>query len=165
MKPEITPGSKSVLFLCLGNICRSPAAEAVFRTKSAGQGHRADSAGTGGWHIGQPPYGPMQDAARARGYNLGQLRARQLATADFHDFDLIIAMDAANLADAQDLAPAGSRARIARLLDFAATGGKGDVPDPYYTRDFEAALDLIEAGVEGLIRELTTSPKRENQPQ
>ena len=127
----------SVLFVCLGNICRSPAAEVTLRRLRPDL--TVDSCGTGGWHIGKPPYGPMQDAARARGTEMSDLRARQLTRADLDRFDLIIAMDAENLADIQALGEADIRLMTSFL-------GKDDpVPDPYYTRDFDGALDLIEA--------------------
>lgn len=139
-----------ILFLCLGNICRSPAAEAVFRKLAAQAGLpvEADSAGTGDWHAGEAPYPPMQRAARARGYELSALRARQLVRADFTRFDLILAMDAQNLADAQRLAPPGATARTGMFL--TGESGPSEVPDPYYTRDFDACLDIIEAGARAL---------------
>ncbi|SFR33678.1 protein-tyrosine phosphatase [Yoonia tamlensis] len=124
-----------VLCVCLGNICRSPAAEAVLRAMIPDLD--VDSAGTGGWHVGDPPYGPMQAAARARGYDLSNLRARQFSVADFTGFDLIIAMDAQNMSDIESQRPAGNATPV-RLM--AAT----DVPDPYYTRDFDGCLDIIE---------------------
>lgn len=135
-----------ILFLCLGNICRSPAAEEVFRTfaREAGFDVALDSAGTGNWHVGEPPYGPMQAAARARGYELGALRARQLTPADFSRFDLILAMDSQNLRDAQAMAPKGAPARLTLFLQNET--GTREVPDPYYTRDFDTCLDIIEAG-------------------
>ncbi|WP_339108999.1 low molecular weight protein-tyrosine-phosphatase [Thioclava sp. GXIMD4216] len=143
-----------ILFLCLGNICRSPAAEGVFRdmAREAGLAVVTDSAGTGGWHVGEPPYGPMQAAARACGYDLSDLRARQLQAADFTRFDLILAMDRQNLADARALAPRSGGAELRLFLpeDLAA----GEVPDPYYTRDFDGVLHLIEAGSRHVIERL-----------
>lgn len=135
-----------ILFLCLGNICRSPAAEAVFRAMAAQAGLSAtlDSAGTGNWHVGEPPYGPMQAAARARGYDLSALRARQLVPADFGRFDLILAMDGQNLRDAQAIAPRGATAEL--MLFLQSETGTREVPDPYFTRDFDTCLDIIEAG-------------------
>lgn len=135
-----------ILFLCLGNICRSPAAEAVFRSMATEARLTAtlDSAGTGNWHLGEPPYGPMQAAARARGYDLSALRARQLVPADFARFDLILAMDTQNLRDAQAIAPKGATARLTLFLQTET--GTNEVPDPYYTRDFNTCLDIIEAG-------------------
>ena len=154
----------AVLFVCLGNICRSPTAEAVLRARRPTW--EIDSAGTAAWHTGKPPYGPMQAAATVRGYAMADLRARQVGAADFDRFDHIIAMDGQNLADLRALADDPGEARggdrggdrgkgqpvLSRLLDFAPDLGIADVPDPYYTRDFNRALDLIEAGVEGLLR-------------
>lgn len=141
-----------ILFVCLGNICRSPAAEAVFRAMAPGL--ESDSAGTGGWHVGEPPYGEMQKAARARGYEMGDLRARQFKPGDFGRFDLIIAMDDSNLREIEAQRPAGSDTPVRLLTDYAPEHGMDHVPDPYYTRDFDGALDLIEAAVEGLRRSL-----------
>ncbi|HEY0213316.1 MAG TPA: low molecular weight protein-tyrosine-phosphatase [Paenirhodobacter sp.] len=143
-----------ILFLCLGNICRSPAAEGVFRSLAAQAGLKVDvdSAGTGNWHVGAPPYGPMQVAARARGYDLSGARARQITPDDFHRYDLILAMDTQNLNDAANMMPPGSIARLEKFL--TGQGGASDVPDPYYTRDFETTLDIIEAGSRDLLARL-----------
>lgn len=146
-----------ILFLCLGNICRSPAAEAVFRDLAAGAGLAVDldSAGTSDWHIGDPPYGPMQDAVLARGYDMSSFRARQLFARDFEDFDLVLAMDGDNLKKAGNMAPAGSRAKLRMFLDAEMSGAPAkDVPDPYYTRDFDGCVALIETGAARLIRAL-----------
>lgn len=137
-----------ILFVCLGNICRSPAAEGAFRSRAPH--FETDSAGTSGWHVGDPPYGPMQNAALVRGIDLSGLRARQFSAEDFHRFDLIIGMDARNIADIEDLRPAGNETPVRLLTDFAPETGAEHVPDPYYTRDFDGALDLIETAVEGL---------------
>jgi protein-tyrosine phosphatase len=151
-----------ILFVCLGNICRSPAAEAIVRDMASKRGImlRLDSAGTGDWHVGSPPYGPMQNAAAKRGYKLGDLRARKVSLDDFHDFDRILCMDAANLSDMQrlkDSLPATFRpARLELFTDHAPHAGADHVPDPYYTRDFDAALDLIEACAQGLLDTMTT---------
>jgi protein-tyrosine phosphatase len=127
-----------ILCVCLGNICRSPTAEAALRAE-LGQRAEIDSAGTGNWHVGKPPYGPMQAAARTRGLDLSPLRARQVQPEDFHRFDLILAMDAENHADLAAMDPGGG----ARLAMYLEPLGGGDVPDPYFTRDFDGALDLI----------------------
>lgn len=140
--------TQRILFVCLGNICRSPAAEGVFRARAPQ--HRTDSAGTSGWHIGDPPYGPMQKAARARDIDLSDLRARQFVAEDFHRFDLIIGMDADNVANIESLRPSANATPVRLLTDFAPDSGADHVPDPYYTRDFDGALDLIEEAVEGL---------------
>lgn len=142
-------GAMRILFVCLGNICRSPSAEAVARDA----GLSCDSAGTGSWHIGKPPYGPMQDAARARGINMSDLRARQFSARDFGDFDLIIGMDDDNVADIEALRPAGSDTPVAKLTDYGS--GADHVPDPYFTRDFDEALDIIEAAIKGLHTAIT----------
>lgn len=145
-----------ILFVCLGNICRSPSAEGVFRhfAEAAGADVAVDSAGTSDWHLGEPPYAPMQRAAAARGYDLSPLRARQFTAADFDDFDLIIGMDADNLAGMERLRPAGNTTAVAVFTDYAPDSGATHVPDPYYTRDFDGALDLIEAAARGLLAQL-----------
>ncbi len=137
-----------IVFVCLGNICRSPAAEGVFR--SCMPDTVTDSAGTSDWHVGDPPYGPMQDAARARGIDLSDLRARQFIRADFDRFDLIIAMDDDNLHQIEALRPPGSATPVHLFTDYARGSDADHVPDPYYTRDFDGALDLIEAAARGL---------------
>ncbi len=141
-----------ILFVCLGNICRSPAAEGVFR--SLAPDLHIDSAGTSGWHIGDPPYGPMQDAARARGIDISSLRARQFEPTDFTRFDLIVAMDAKNLATIEALRPSGSATPVRLFTDFAPTRDADHVPDPYYTRDFDGTLNLIEICAKGLAASL-----------
>lgn len=148
--------STRILFVCLGNICRSPSAEGVFRQLSAQSGFEVetDSAGTAGWHIGKAPYGPMQTAALARGYDLSDLRARRLVALDFNLFDLIIGMDADNIADIEALRPIGNETPVVLFTDYAPDSGADHVPDPYYTRDFEGALDLIEVASRGLIAQL-----------
>lgn len=145
----------SVLFVCLGNICRSPTAEAVFRHRAAQAGLPVvvDSCGTGGWHAGEPPYLPAIEAAARRGYDMRALRARQLTADDFRRFDHVLVMDRSNLADARALMPAGG-AEPRLFLDHAPELGRSEVPDPWYTRDFDGALDLIEAASDGLLRDL-----------
>lgn len=148
--------AQSILFVCLGNICRSPTAEGVVKVKAARRGLNLvlDSAGTGPWHAGEPPYGPMQNAAAARGYDLSALRARQVAREDFGKFDLIIAMDQDNLSALRCIAP-NDGVNICLLTDFAGDGRhEGHIPDPYYTRDFEGTLDLIELCADGLLDRL-----------
>lgn len=139
-----------VLCVCLGNICRSPTAEAVLR-QLGGDRIAVESAGTGGWHVGKPPFGPAIDAGEARGYELASLRARRFEAADFERFDLILAMDHQNLADIEALRPNGNETPVRTLLSFAPETGRSEVPDPYYTGDFEEALDLIEAGARGVL--------------
>jgi protein-tyrosine phosphatase len=110
-----------------------------------------DSAGTGGWHVGDAPYGPMQQAAAARGIDLGTLRARQFTAVDFDRFDLIVAMDRQNQKDIETLRPAGNQTPVRLMSDQ-------DVPDPYYTSDFDGALDMIEAAATRLL--LTYLPRQ-----
>lgn len=109
-----------------------------------------DSAGTAGYHIGNPPYGPMQSAARPRGYDLSGLRARQFSSNDFNRFDMIIAMDADNLHDIEAQRPAGNTTPVTLF-----TPDGTPVPDPYYTRDFDGCLDLIETCADRLIARLS----------
>ena len=113
-----------------------------------------DSAGTGGWHVGDAPYGPMQDAAQVRGIDLSSLRARQFVAADFTRFDLIIAMDAQNKAEIEALRPEGNGTPVRVFTEFAPETGMDHVPDPYYTRDFAGAVRLIESAATGLKRHL-----------
>lgn len=149
---DSTPAA--VLFVCLGNICRSPAAEGVTRALLGGDAPRLDSAGTGDWHVGEPPYGPMQAAARARGYDLSALRARLFEAGDFTRFDLIVVMDADNRRAVEALRPDGNAVPVRLFTDFAPDAGASQVPDPYYTRDFDGALDLIESCARGMITHL-----------
>jgi low molecular weight protein-tyrosine phosphatase len=143
-----------ILCVCLGNICRSPTAEAVLRVMGQGSGVTVDSAGTSDWHIGDPPYPPAINAAAERGYDLTSLRARQITGDDFHDFDLILAMDEQNLSDIERIRPAGAATRVRLFMDYAPETGVSDVPDPYYTRDFDGALNLIEKAAQGLLKTL-----------
>jgi protein-tyrosine phosphatase len=145
--PDRSRRMQSILFVCLGNICRSPAAEGVVRRRLPEL--MLDSAGTGGWHVGAAPYGPMQAAARARGYDLSALRARQFGPADFANFEMIFAMDDANMRAIEAQRPRG---KTTPVENFAALAGADAVPDPYYTRDFEGCLDLIEACAAALSR-------------
>ena len=146
-----------ILFICMGNICRSPTAEGVFRAMVANENlnHRieSDSAGTHGYHIGSPPDPRAIAAAEARGYDLKPLRARRIDPGDFNLFDLVLAMDAENRAALQRICPADRNDRIKLFLDFAPDLKTREVPDPYYggRKDFEFVLDLAEAGSKGLI--------------
>lgn len=146
-----------VLFVCLGNICRSPSAEGVFRALAA-QAElevETDSAGTSDWHEGEAPYAPMQAAAKARGFDLSDLRARQFTARDFETFDLIIGMDDSNLDNIELLRPEGSQTPVQLFTEFAPETGMDHVPDPYYTRDFDQTLDLVQAASLGLIARLS----------
>jgi protein-tyrosine phosphatase len=153
--------SHKILFVCLGNICRSPVAEGVFAhvAEQAGHGDRfkLDSAGTGSWHVGNPPDPRSVVAAAARGIDLSNLRARQVCQRDFMTFDLILAMDAANHATLLALAPQDYAEKIQLFLNNTPDGGKREVPDPYYGGEvgFEDILDLVEEGSRALLARLT----------
>ena len=152
----------NVLFVCLGNICRSPTAEEVFRqlarreAPALARSLLVDSAGTADYHIGSPPDPRTVAAARTRGYDLTKLRARQVGQDDFARFDLVLAMDTNNARDLRELAPTAGHERIALFLDYAPQLGLSDVPDPYYgaPQAFEQVLDLVEHASRGLIRSL-----------
>ena len=143
-----------ILFVCLGNICRSPTAEGVFRTLAGAEGLRVevDSCGTGGWHVGEPPNPPAVVAARKRGYDLSPLRARQIEVADFTRFDRILVMDRANLRDVRALRPEGGTEPDLFLTHAPQHGD--EVPDPWYTGEYDRTLDMIEDAARGLIRSL-----------
>ena len=150
----------SVLFVCLGNICRSPMAEGVFRhvVDEAGLGHRIaiDSAGTGPWHVGKPPDERARATAARHGIDIGAQRARQVAPADFAAFHYVLAMDRDNLKTLHRAAPKAHRDRIRLFLDFAADDGANDVPDPYYggPEGFEDVYALVEGAAAGLLRHI-----------
>ena len=150
----------SVLFVCTGNICRSPTAEGVFRDRvmKAGWQNRflIDSAGTGGWHIGEGPDPRSVATARARGVDIAGLRARQLHIDDYNNFQHLIALDETHFDHMMHLKPEGALARISLLMQHEPTGKWRDVPDPYYggQKDFDLAYDLIAQGVDGLLAAL-----------
>ena len=153
--------TKRILFVCLGNICRSPMAEGVFShvASEAGHGERfvIESAGTGDWHIGNPPDSRAVAAAGRRGIDLSQQRARQVHKEDFEAFDLVIAMDHSNHAHLTRMAPGEHAHKIQLFLDHLPEAGGREVPDPYYGGDegFEEVLDLIEAAARALLARLT----------
>lgn len=148
-----------VLFVCLGNICRSPSAEGVFRraVEQAGLEQRitVDSCGIGDWHAGNPPDERAQAAAERRGIDISDLRARQLGREDFAEFDYILPMDYGNLRDIRAMEPDAHGAHIELFLAFAGMP-QGEVPDPYYggEQGFEEVLDMIEAASQGLVEHI-----------
>jgi protein-tyrosine phosphatase len=150
----------SVLFVCMGNICRSPTAEGVFRAavvKAGLDGRiRAASAGLGDWHVGSPPDRRAVQAARRRGYDLATLRGRQVKAADFSRFGWILAMDDANMRALTAMRPPDFGGHLGLLLDFAPELGVREVPDPYYGAPdgFDRVLDLVEASTAGLLARL-----------
>jgi protein-tyrosine phosphatase len=148
--------TRSILFVCTGNICRSPTAEGVLRDLSgkAGLELHIASAGLGDWHIGQPPDERSQHHARNRGYDLSTQRARQVTPRDFEEFDMILAMDRGHLRALQKMAPPHHHAKIRLFV------AGSEVPDPYYggAEGFEKVLDLVEAQCRRLIDELRQSP-------
>ena len=149
-----------ILFVCLGNICRSPTAEAVFRAVAAREAPElmieVDSAGTAGYHIGEPPDLRMRQAATRRGYDMSPLRARIVEPRDFEVFDLILAMDRENLNVLHHRAPAHARDRVRLFLEFTPDATATEVPDPYYggPNGFEEVLDLVESATQGLLQHL-----------
>lgn len=151
--------ARRILFVCMGNICRSPLAEGIARHRLAAQGlgHLADfdSAGTHGYHIGNPPDPRAIAVARERGVDIAGLRARQVVVADFSRFDLILAADADNLDRLRRSRPTAATAQVELLLPWAGLSQQ-EVPDPYYgeRRDFEAVFDLLERAAEGLAQRL-----------
>ncbi|MBO9717154.1 MAG: low molecular weight phosphotyrosine protein phosphatase [Pseudoxanthomonas sp.] len=153
--------STRLLVVCLGNICRSPMAEGALRARIeasplAGR-IEVDSAGTGGWHAGEPPDRRAIACARGHGVDIGGLRARQLRVDDFQAFDWLLCADADNLHDARRLAPPGLAARAVLLLDWAGTVAGGEVPDPYYGgRDhFEDVWRLVDTAAQAVVARLS----------
>jgi protein-tyrosine phosphatase len=150
-----------VLFVCLGNICRSPSAEGVFRALVSHNGLddaiSVDSAGTHAYHVGDAPDPRAQAAAKRRGVDIGNLRGRQAISRDFQRFDYVLAMDKENHRNLAQICPPGEERRLSLFLDFAPSLDESCVPDPYYGHGesgFEKVLDLIEAASEGLLEDI-----------
>jgi len=151
-----------VLFVCLGNICRSPTADGVFRKLVADHGLDhvvVDSAGTAAWHVGKSPDPRSEEFAYQRGYDLSPLRARQVSEQDFHDFDLLLAMDSENYQNLMDLCPHGFESKVKKLLSFSTLALNQDVPDPYYggAEGFNRVLDLVEDACAQLLTHIKQS--------
>ena len=152
----------SVLFVCMGNICRSPTAEGVFRRFVADAGLeqriRIDSAGTHDYHIGQAPDRRSQTVAAGRGYDLSSLRGRQVARSDFAAFDYVLAMDRENLANLQGVCPSEQCHKLRLFLSFSERFKDQEVPDPYYggAQGFDRVLDMVEDAARGLLQAIRT---------
>ncbi len=150
-----------VLFVCLGNICRSPLGEGIFRHRVTQAGLEAyfdiDSAGTGNWHVGSEPHHGSQRVASERGVDISGQRARQIRPEDLKAYDYVVAMDAQNLADIRSLDPAGeATARLVRMMEFAPHRGTPDVPDPYFggPEGFDLVYDLVDEACAGLLEQI-----------
>lgn len=148
-----------VLFVCMGNICRSPTAHGVFealvRSENLADVIRVDSAGTHSYHVGSAPDPRSQATASSRGVDLSGLRARRFVSADFHGFDYLLAMDNGNLADMNALRPADARTRAELMLRYSERFGQREIPDPYYGNDgFELVYDMVEDAARGLLRHI-----------
>lgn len=158
---SIPSTTKSVVFVCLGNICRSPTADGVFRKMVGDAGLTdsilVDSAGTGAWHVGESPDKRATQAAKRRGYDLSPLRARQFQAKDFDRFDYVLAMDYSNLQDLRALCPSHADEKLKLFLSFSENFSEEEVPDPYYggATGFDHVLDLVEDACKFLLREMS----------
>lgn len=171
MKEMVYIPARSILFVCLGNICRSPIAEGLFRHIAVKAGvfddFTIDSAGLGSWHLGQPPDRRAQDALASRGIDISDLRARQVGPEDFERFDLIVAMDRSNRAGLIKLAPKDKLDKIRLFMSCAPNLSVQDIPDPFFgDKDgFDYVVQLVDAASRGLLRGLTAKPAAQAQPQ
>ena len=160
----MSAGTTRLLVVCLGNICRSPLAEGALRARIEASPLAGrvvvDSAGTGGWHAGEPPDRRAIACARGHGVDIAGLRARQLRARDFEDFHWLLCADADNLRDVRALAPPGARERTALLLDWAGTVPHGEVPDPYYGdgSHFEGVWQLVDTAARAVVARLSARP-------
>lgn len=149
-----------VLFVCLGNICRSPMAEAMFRDMVKKEGLEnqiiIDSAGTGDWHIGHLPHQGTRDLLDRKGISYEGMKARQISSEDFHQFNYIIGMDESNIENMKKVYSGSTGAFVSRLLDLVSNETVKDVPDPYFTGNFEEVHDLVKRGCEALLEKIKT---------
>ena len=156
----MSKGNIKVLFVCLGNICRSPTAEGVFRHIVQESGHKSwittDSAGTHAYHIGEQPDRRAQQTALSRGIDISDLRGRKAISDDFNEFDYVLAMDDENYQLLEQICPAGMNEKLHLFLDFSQDFSETQVPDPYYGGDqgFEHVFDLVESASKGLLEDI-----------
>lgn len=152
--------SYSVLFVCLGNICRSPMAEAVFRDLVKSEGMESiitvDSAGTGDWHLGHPPHEGTRKLLDQYSISYDGMKARQLQDTDGGSFDLIVAMDTKNERDIQERLGHSTRSKVVRFLSFLPEKGIDDVPDPYYTGNFDEVYEMVKDGCMKILEQIKT---------
>ena len=150
----------NILFVCMGNICRSPSAEGFFVKALAESGYAGqvsvDSAGTHGWHVGHTPDARAVDVAEKFGVDISRLRARKVDSSDFHKYDLIVAMDRSNLDDLHRIQPQESKASLTMMMDYHPEGHPSEVPDPYYggMDGFNYMCELLEAATAGLLKDV-----------
>jgi protein-tyrosine phosphatase len=148
-----------VLFVCMGNICRSPTAHGVFQAlvdkHDLGAAIQVESAGTHSYHVGNPPDARSQATARQRGVDLSGLRARRFVSADFTEYDYLLGMDQANIADMGAIKPEGASARLQLMLEYSQQFSQLEVPDPYFGDDgFELVFEMIDDAALGLLRQI-----------
>ncbi|WP_062238589.1 low molecular weight protein-tyrosine-phosphatase [Fictibacillus sp. FJAT-27399] len=152
-----------VLFVCLGNICRSPMAEAIFKDMVQKKGLddkiSVDSAGTGNWHVGEPPHEGTRDLLTKKNISFDGLKARQVVAGDLTEYDFVIGMDAKNIGDLQQLAGHVPANHVARLMDYVPESKAEDVPDPYFTGNFDEVYELVTEGCHHLLEDIAV---REN---
>lgn len=148
--------TRKILVVCLGNICRSPLAEAILGAglTRAGLDIELDSAGTGAWHIGNPPDARAAVAARLKGYDITDIRARTARAQDFEAFDLILTMDAETTQSMEEMRPPENDTPVRKITEFAVETQAADVPDPYYTGKFNMVIELLEDCADGLADQL-----------
>ena len=150
----------NILFVCMGNICRSPSAEGFFARALEQSAHKdqvlCDSAGTHSYHVGHAPDSRAVDTATNFGVDIAHLRARKVSVSDFHNYDLIVAMDRSNFADLQAIQPTGSNARLKMMMKYHPEGRPEEVPDPYYggIDGFTYMCELLESATAGLLKEV-----------